>query len=236
MYYLYNPNSVVYYYVPSYRIPVYQHTVPQTFVERFPVYSATIPELQKLEGKKIRTTVPNIIGTVTAIVGPYNSANNRVLLKNIISDRTGTPYGNLSYLPEELGGLDDLSGSSGTTPGTTPGTQDCTVTGGKGKQLDAGTASLSVASISYTIYECQIEIVTKIVGIAQQRHTITRTNKSINATLSTSPITRVLYRAWIEGKTLWVEIEQQHKNPITGKWLKTGGAKTKLGSWSSLKI
>lgn len=52
-----------------------------------------ISDIKNLKGKKIRTTVPNILGTITAIVGTYDTQTNRVELKNIISDRTGVNYG-----------------------------------------------------------------------------------------------------------------------------------------------
>ena len=68
-------------------------------------YIIPVNEIQQMQGKRIRTTVPNIAGTITATVGTYNASTNRVELINIISDRTGVSYGNLSYLPEELSGL-----------------------------------------------------------------------------------------------------------------------------------
>jgi alanine-alpha-ketoisovalerate/valine-pyruvate aminotransferase len=61
-------------------------------------YQLTIPEIQQLRDKKIRTTIPNI-GLITATVGKYDSNTNRVELINIISEEYGRRYGNLTYLP-----------------------------------------------------------------------------------------------------------------------------------------
>ncbi|WP_368650535.1 hypothetical protein AB1M41_19560 [Bacillus inaquosorum] len=72
----------------------------------------TPEELQKLSGRKIRTTVPNL-GSITATVGPYDPNTNRVQLQNIVSVADGMNHGTLGYLPTELGGLQVLD-----TPGT----------------------------------------------------------------------------------------------------------------------
>lgn len=200
-----------------------------------PTYLLTLPEIQSLKGKKIRITVPNIPGTITAEVGEYNSTTNRVELKNIVSDRTGINYGNLTYLPEELSGLKVLDGQDTSSGETGQGSGDCTVTGGKGKFIDSGGGSKGVLSVTYTIHECEIEITPKVVGIVTERYILNRRNNRIEVKWPTSPVTRYVFRAWIENKSLWVEIELQHRT-LTGKWRRTGGGKTKLGSWNSLKF
>ncbi|UHA71899.1 hypothetical protein [Paenibacillus sp. 481] len=199
----------------------------------------TIPELKKLKGKKIRTTLPNIAGTVTAKVGAYNDSTNRVQLLNIKSDRTGTNYGDLSYLPEEISGLQVLDGAEG---GTSPGTQDCTVTGGKGAHIHSGTATVyDGVTVDYTVHECEIEAKPKILGIPTGGNfKLTRSKNRLDATWpEAGGLTRYVFSIWVQNKALWAEVEHQHRVynfPSGWKWKRTGGGKTKIGSWAKLKI
>ncbi|GIM30365.1 hypothetical protein CPJCM30710_30310 [Clostridium polyendosporum] len=198
-------------------------------------YQDTPDEIQQLQGKKIRTTLPNIVGTVTATFGQYNANTNGVQFKNIISDRTGVNYGNLNYLLEEIGGLEELSAGPEAQDCSFQGIQDCTITGEKGKYIDLGEARVGVASIKYIIHECEIEITPTVNGIMTEKYIINRRNNKIKVKWPTSFITRYVFTAWIQNKALWVKIEMQHKI-LTGQWRRTGGTKTKLGSWASLKI
>ncbi len=115
MYYLnqnpnfyFNPYNRQYYYS-------YESVTPQYYALRQIAMLVTPDELTKLQGKKIRTTVPNL-GSITATVGPYNSSTNRVELQNIVSVQDGVNHGNLSYLPSDLGGLEILDDGR-TSPG-----------------------------------------------------------------------------------------------------------------------
>ena len=188
-------------------------------------YILTVPEVQQLKGKKIRTTVPNIAGTITATVGEYNATTNRVTLIGIRSDRTGIDYGTLSYLPEELAGLQEITGQGPTQPQP----QGCT--GGTGKLIDQGSQTVFGINVNYVIYECEIHITG-----GGQRYVLSRTQNSVGITFPLNPLQRIKGSIYVQNKTLWIEAEQQHKNPLTGKWLKTFGGKTKLGSWASLKF
>lgn len=192
-------------------------------------YLLTIPEIQQLKGRKIRTTVPNIAGTITATVGEYNSTTNRVTLIGIKSDRTGIDYGNLAYLPEEIAGYQEISGQE-TTP-TTPETQPQGCTGGTGALIDQGSENVFGITINWIAYECEIRI-----SAGGQRYVLNRTNNRVGVTFPLNPLQRIKGGIYVQNKTLWIEVEQQHKNPLTGKWLKTVGGKTKLGSWASLKF
>ncbi|MBX9987156.1 hypothetical protein [Priestia aryabhattai] len=126
MYYFdenYYRNCYEYYYQNPFKAPM--SLTPQGNSYIVPLYwrqhqhhLLTVPEVSHLAGKRIRTTLPNITGSVTATVGRYNSSTNRVQLINIISDRTGVNYGDLSYLPEEISGLQVL-GESTTQPDPT---------------------------------------------------------------------------------------------------------------------
>ncbi|WP_142346361.1 hypothetical protein [Bacillus toyonensis] len=191
-------------------------------------------EIQKLEGKRIRTTVPNL-GSIKATVGKYNVTTNRVDLHNIISEMDGINHGTLSYLPTELGGLQVLDGIGGVPPSETP-SEDCTVTGGKGKKIDSGKKSLlETVSVSYEIHECQIEVTPKVLGIAVTKYVLNRSSNRIDVTWPESFTTRYKTSIWVINKQLWIEIEYQGKD-LLGRWHKMGGAKTKIGSWASLKF
>lgn len=199
--------------------------------EQRPVYLITKPEVERLKGKRIRTTLPNITGTVTATVGEYNSQTNRVMLLNIVSDRNGVSYGNLAYLLDEVGGLQEIEGVGPDGPDGPPPGQDCTKTGGPGKRIDAGTVTYAGVPIGYTINEC--EVVVNVFGI---RYVLTRGHNSAGVNYPINPLNRYRGSIYIQNKTLWVELELQTKNPLTGSWHKTVGGKTKLGSWQSLKF
>lgn len=203
---------------------------PYGYTTREPQVPYLIPvdDIKTLKGKQIRTTVPNITGTITATVGSYNAQTNRVQLINIRSDRTGISYGNLSYLPEELSGLEVLSVPGSETDHHPPGSEDCTVTGGKGKYIDSGTAQVSGVPFKWAVYECQIEVA---------NYVLNRTNTRVSFEMPGSvALTRFRYSIYVQNKTLWIEVESQYKNPLTGRWHKTHGAKTKVGSWASLKF
>ncbi len=223
----------------------YNHYIDSLPYDRSMQFLVLPTELKNLAGKKIRTTVPNIAGTVTATVGAYNETTNRVQLINIVSERTGVNYGNLTYLPEEISGLEVLGGGT-TTPGTGAGTAvepdaeigDCSVTGGKGKQLDSGQVSLiDILTIDYTVYECEIEARPRIVGIQTgDKYVITRQNNRVGATWPGGiPFTRYTFAVWVQNKELWAEIQFQRKD-YHGEWKKVTGERGKLGSWASLKI
>jgi hypothetical protein len=139
------------------------------------------------------------------------------------------------YLASEISGLQVISDQEETTGGS----QDCTVIGGKGRHIDSGKESINIAGINfgveYTVHECEIELITKVAGVPTQRYIINRRNNRIEVKWTTSPVTRYVFRAWVQNKELWVELEAQHRI-LTGQWRRTGGGRTKLGSWSSLKI
>ncbi|PGM02550.1 hypothetical protein CN938_30915 [Bacillus thuringiensis] len=138
----------------------------------------------------------------------------------------------MDYLPEELSGLKVLSGpSTGTEGDSTTGTQDCAVTGGKGNHIDSGSTNIQGVPVSWTVYECQAEV--KVAG--QRSVILNRTSTSVSGTVNLSYVARVNFIVYVQNKTLWINIEHQHKN-LVGKWLKTFGVKTKLGSWASLKF
>ena len=196
-----------------------------------PTYAITVPEIKDLKGKRIRTTLPNIVGTVTATVGEYNSSTNRVELRNIVSDRTGVKYGNLSYLPEEVAGLQVLPKDQEPDHGP----KDCTITGGKGRYIDSGEKSISNTSIKYTIHQCEIEIIVKVPGVAPKKYVINSNNRRIRVILPTSPVTRVRFLAWIDNKELWVEIVEQRRVRF-GRWQRIGRTRIKLGTWPGIKI
>lgn len=207
----------------------------QGYTAREPVqYLIPVNDLQNLKGKKIRTTVPNIPGTIIATVGSYNPQTNRVQLINIRSERTGISYGNLSYLPEELSGLEELSGPGSTTgpDSSTPGSQDCSVTGGKGKYIDSGSQTIEGYPIKWSVYECQLEI-----KVGRDSYILNRQNNGISFEIpSNIPLNRGKGSIFVQNKTLWIDIEYQYQNPFTKKWRRIGGFKTKLGSWAGLKF
>ncbi|CAH1190797.1 MULTISPECIES: hypothetical protein [unclassified Paenibacillus] len=114
---------------------------------------------------------------------------------------------------------------------------------GKGEFIYSGTASVDIVSVDYKIYECEIELLPKIIGIRTGgEYFLRKGNNSVTATWPEADgITRYQFKAWVNNKELWVEIEHQHKTvevsiPPKTHWTKTAGAKTKLGSWSNLKI
>ncbi|ADL50412.1 hypothetical protein [Clostridium cellulovorans] len=196
-----------------------------------PTYALTLPEVNRLKGRRIRTTVPNIVGTITATVGEYNPNTNRVELKNIISDRTGVSYGNLSYLLDEIAGLQVLPKDNGT-PG---GSKDCQITGGKGKYITSGETSIGNVSVKYTIHECMIEIIPRVDGLPPRRLIINRNNTRVQTMFRTSPRNRIKFTAWIQNNTVWVEIEYQRRTRF-GRWQRINEVRTKLGTWQDLKI
>lgn len=243
----YTPTNYVYegsfqpMYYNSLRYPLYTglNFIPQYHNWQLQ-YTLPPNEVIKLKGKRIRTTLPNIAGTVTATVGDYDSSSNRVQLLNIISDRTGINYGNLNYMPDEISGLEVLDGSQ---PDRQPEREgDCSVIGGKGKRLDSGTVGLRVLDLEYIIYECAIEVKPKIAGInTGGTYTLSATNKGVNATWPIIPeVSRYVFSVYVENSTLWVELEMQHRTlqgfPPRAVWRKTWGAKTKVGSWVGLKF
>lgn len=109
-----------YYYNPYQRQQYYQGPPPYYALPRPFAMLVTPDELTKLQGKKIRTTVPNL-GSITATVGPYDPNTNRVQLQNIVSVQDGVNHGTFGYLPSDLGGLQILDGSPGTGGGGTGG-------------------------------------------------------------------------------------------------------------------
>ena len=60
-------------------------------------------ELIALQDKQIQTTIQNL-GTITACVGKYDPARNRVSLTNIVNIHTGVNHGTMSFQPAELVG------------------------------------------------------------------------------------------------------------------------------------
>ncbi|QHZ46394.1 hypothetical protein [Bacillus sp. NSP9.1] len=124
----------------------------------------------------------------------------------------------------------------------TSGRQDCLVTGGKGQRLDSGTVGIRVLDLEYIIYECAIEVKPKIAGLnTGGTYTLSATNTGIRAIWPITPeVTRYVFSAYVENKTLWVELEMQHRTiqgfPPRFVWRKTWGAKTKVGSWAGLKF
>ncbi|MED1512732.1 hypothetical protein [Bacillus proteolyticus] len=121
--------------------------------------------------------------------------------------------------------------STGTGDGSTTGTQDCAVTGGKGNYIDSGSTNMQGVPVNWIVHECQIEV--KVAG--QRSVILTRTSTSVSGTINLSYVARVNFIVYVQNKTLWINVEHQHKN-LVGKWLKTFGVKTKLGSWASLKF
>lgn len=89
----------------------------QTRQQTYPLIQ--VPRLQQLQGAVIRTTI-GTLGGVTATVGRYNPVSNRIQLINITSERTGVNFGTLSFLPEELIGLQILVPPPGGVPGPAP--------------------------------------------------------------------------------------------------------------------
>ncbi|OAH53919.1 hypothetical protein AWH48_11670 [Domibacillus aminovorans] len=239
------------YYHPQ-MLPVFHPVVDYMFnQDSMPVQQnfarLTVPQVQRLKGSRIRTTLPSIPGTSTATVGDYNADLNEVQLLNIISEQTGIRHGNLRYTPSDLGGYEVISSPPGrgqgdpTVPPPTRG--DCAVTGGPGKELiRPGEVSIGIVRVTYKIHECEIRTRPHAFGIAGQEGIITRSNRSVSTTVSGgNPALRVTFTAYVEGKSLWVEVQPQTRTinfpSGWGKWKNQGNpAKTKIGSWASLKI
>lgn len=101
-------------------LPINQYVNPHYYEPRQFAMLITPDELTKLQGKRIRTTVPNL-GSIMATVGPYDPNTNRVQLQNIVSVQDGVNHGTLGYLPSDLGGyqiIDAPSGTGGSDAGT----------------------------------------------------------------------------------------------------------------------
>ncbi|HDR7598208.1 TPA: hypothetical protein QCX65_001505 [Bacillus mycoides] len=125
-----------------------------------------------------------------------------------------------------------------------PSSQDCSVTGGKGKKLDSGKIGIgNVLDLEYIIYECAIEVKPGIAGInTGGTYTLSATQKGVSAIWPIVPeASRYVFSVYVENKTLWVDLEMQHRTlqggiPPKFVWRKTWGAKTEVGSWASLKF
>jgi len=166
---------------------------------------------------------------------------------------------NGNYVSAELGSMGELKARQGNiisdyekftlvSPPPPPPQNgiSCTENGGKGRYLDSGNAGVGILSVDYTIHECQIALNPKIVGVKTGgNYVLSRGHNRLTATwpgMTGSGLDRYLFTAWVENKTLWVEYEYQHKSysgfPLHphSKWVKVGGAKTKLGSWANLKF
>lgn len=136
-----------------------------------------------MKGKRIRTTLPNIEGTVTATVGEYNDNEGRVQLIYILSDRLGTKYGNLKYLPIEIAGLEEIgstTGSGDTTTQDDTAPADCSFNY-SGKFIKEGRYSFGFEDIyiKYEIYECQIVVTSYFGPIEGRRDVIKRSQNGL---------------------------------------------------------
>ncbi|OIJ17046.1 hypothetical protein BKP37_00460 [Anaerobacillus alkalilacustris] len=137
------------------------------------------------------------------------------------------------------GGYWKVTRANGPTNGP-----DCSVTGGKGKKLDSGTVGIrDVLDLEYLIYECAIEVKPLIANInTGGTYSLSATNRGATAIWPIIPeASRYVFSVYVENKTLWVELEMQHRTlqgglPPKFVWRKTWGAKTRVGSWSGLKF
>ncbi|PFD64926.1 hypothetical protein CN309_14715 [Bacillus thuringiensis] len=137
------------------------------------------------------------------------------------------------------GGYWKFTGLGNDTDG--PGSQDCSVTGGKGKKLDSDKIGIgNILELEYIIYECAIEVKPGIAGInTGGTYTLSATQKGVRAIWPIVPeVSRYVFSVYVENKTLWVELEMQHRTlqGLQFVWRKTWGTKTKVGSWANLKF
>lgn len=188
----------------------------------------TVPEIKELEGAKIRTTLPNIPGTVTAIVGKYNANTNRVQLLNIISDRTGIKYRNLTYLPDEISGLEILSRprpGPGTRPDGRPRPGDRPI-----RPISFEQSFLSgLVKVKGTVHPSQnrVQIEAFIFGIRVVNETFTLQDRELvweKSQLGTK--IKVVLGLKPSGRTIYIRGESKIGGRIVGKF-----GPTILASW-----
>lgn len=133
--------------------------------------------------------------------------------------------------------LNNPSGTDSTS------SQNCSITGGKGNKIESNKIGINnILDLEYIIYECAIEVKPRIANInTGGTYTLSATQKGINLIWPIIPeVSRYVFSVYVENKTLWVELEMQHRTvhgfPPEFVWRKTWGTKTKIGSWASLKF
>lgn len=119
---------------------------------------------------------------------------------------------------------------------------DCTVTGGKGKQLaDPQHVDLGIMKLRLEIHECEIAIRSTILGVSGNSYKLTRTKNRVEFPYTSSVASRVVYAVYVENKEVWAEAQPQTRSfgiPQGWRpWRNQGNpVRIRLGPFPGLKI